>query len=146
MSDLTDRHPDWGLEEWKKLSILNEATLNKASIDIHELQERFNRLTESTQAFVDKLDECQSHIDGAFQMAFEIRGHKYKGPDYGEELKTLRMSLNPCVDGHDLVSKSDGTARCVDCGELVDTSETGAARLRNSSTGTGSDKNETELT
>ena len=37
-----------------------------------------------------KLDECKPHIDGAFQMVFTIRGHKYEGPTYEKELKAAR--------------------------------------------------------
>lgn len=46
--------------------------------------------------------------------------HKYMYPVSG--------SPNPCADGHDLVSRGDGTAKCADCGELADVTETGAAR------------------
>ena len=33
-----------------------------------------------------------------------------------------------CAEGHDFVSKGDGTAKCADCGEQCDVSETSAAR------------------
>ncbi len=38
---------------------------------------------------------------------------------------------DPCANGHDLVSRGDGTAKCADCDELADVTETGAARSGN---------------
>lgn len=60
----------------------------------HYIEGRDRREIEITDAirnFVNKLDECKPHIDGAFQMAFQVRGREYKGPNYGEELKALRQ-------------------------------------------------------
>lgn len=58
------------------------------------------RLTDAAAAviktardLVAKLDECRRHIDGAFQMAYSVRGGKYNGPNYAKELEDLRQSL-----------------------------------------------------
>lgn len=46
------------------------------------------------EALIAKLDECNPHITSAFQMAFNVRGGSYDGPNYGEELKEAREALN----------------------------------------------------
>ncbi len=48
---------------------------------------------EALKALVEKLDECQPHINGAFMMAFTIRGGNYDGPTYEQELKDAREAL-----------------------------------------------------
>ena len=59
------------------------------------------RLTDAAAAviktsrdLVAKLDECRRHIDGAFQMAYSVRGGKYNGPNYAKELEDLRKALS----------------------------------------------------
>jgi hypothetical protein len=47
---------------------------------------------ELVTALVAKLDECQPHIDGAFQF-MAMHGAEYSGPQYGVELDALRAAL-----------------------------------------------------
>ena len=41
---------------------------------------------------------------------------------------SARQHQIKCVNGHDFVHHHNGTAKCTDCGELADITETGAAR------------------
>lgn len=59
---------------------------------------------------------------------FATESHKRCMVYCGDDLCDCGAQINPCANGHDLVSRGDGTARCFNCGELADVSETGAAR------------------
>jgi hypothetical protein len=54
---------------------------------------KLEAMREAAQVLVDKLDEVAPHISG--QTAYMLaHGIKYDGPNYGEELKSLRQALS----------------------------------------------------
>ena len=71
-----------------------DVVANLVHVEIECLSSEGERRLEVLRNLVNKLDECQSHIDGAFQMAFSVRGHEYKGPNYGEEMKAARALVS----------------------------------------------------
>ncbi len=92
---------------------------------IERLSSEGERRLEVLRNLVNKLDECQSHIDGAFQMAFSVRGHEYKGPNYGEEMKAARalvseererIKLISCT--HEWKMKRNNVEECDICGAV----------------------------
>jgi len=56
---------------------------------------RIRDLEVALHNLVSKLDECKPHIDNAFYMAWNVRGHEYEGPDYGAEISSARRVLCP---------------------------------------------------
>lgn len=62
------------------------------------LRDERDLLREATTNLVSKLDECKDHINGAFMMAYHIRGGKYTGPNYREELKQAEAALASKAD------------------------------------------------
>lgn len=64
--------------EWSRLCGKDLMTLGKA--------------VGAARSFLDKLTECQPHIDGMFQFAW-VHGVKYAGPNYAAERDTLEAAL-----------------------------------------------------
>lgn len=62
------------------------------------LNELATAVIQAARALVAKLDECRPHIDGAFQMAYTVRGGKYRGPNYAKELEDLRGAIKAVGD------------------------------------------------
>lgn len=61
---------------------------------IQQLEKENRDLRVALHNLVFKLRECQPHIDGAFQMAFEVRGRKYTGPNYGAEFSSAKKIVD----------------------------------------------------
>ncbi|MGI9293432.1 MAG: hypothetical protein ACR2PS_05565 [Pseudomonadales bacterium] len=69
------------------------ATYDPLATKIEQLSTEYRDLKTLAGSLVDKLDECQPHIDNAFVQAFMIRGHDYTGPNYEKELQRVKDTL-----------------------------------------------------
>lgn len=54
---------------------------------------RIDALETALDDLVSKLDACEPFISSAFTNTYPLRGGKYTGPQYGEELKRARSLL-----------------------------------------------------
>jgi hypothetical protein len=72
------------------------ASLRESGLQRVEVVRELDALKVAAQAFVDKLAECQPHIDGQFALTQMRSGNRYTGPNYVAELAALKKAL-----GHD---------------------------------------------
>lgn len=49
-------------------------------------------LTRAARAFLEKWDECEPHVTGAFQIR-QLHVGPYSGPNFASELEALRLAV-----------------------------------------------------
>ena len=107
-------------------------SLGEANYDEPELRSKLDKQRQRIELLRatigharEKLEIYRDHSSGEYHGGIE---HTALIRMIDESLSVTAGGSDPCKDGHDFVSLGDGTARCSNCPEQVDVSETGAAR------------------
>ena len=107
------------LDQVQKLQRVTAGTVSQQDDLLNMYSERIEQLEADLSLCALRLENCivASGTDREFAKQAVA---KYR--------QLIAGGSDPCKDGHDFVSLGDGTARCSNCPEQVDVSETGAAR------------------